>query len=130
MTAKVRSRNGIAPVSLTVLDRPDYDPVMSSSLASEGAAPVRHRSPGGPPARRVQGAAPARHEGARRALGDAHRLRHVHHEIFDEAGIPVLLVGDSAGNNVYGFETAVPVTVDHLVPLCRAVARLGQARHR
>ncbi|MBR7744037.1 3-methyl-2-oxobutanoate hydroxymethyltransferase [Phycicoccus sp. BSK3Z-2] len=43
-------------------------------------------------------------------------------EIFDEAGIPVLLVGDSAGNNVYGFETTVPVTVDHLVPLARAVA--------
>ena len=42
-------------------------------------------------------------------------------EIFDEAGIPVLLVGDSAGNNVYGFETTVPVTVDHLIPLCRAV---------
>ena len=41
-------------------------------------------------------------------------------EIFDEAGIPVLLVGDSAGNsNVYGFETTVPVTVDHLVPCCR-----------
>ncbi len=43
-------------------------------------------------------------------------------EIFDEAGIPVLLVGDSAGNNVFGFETTVPVTVDHLVPLTRAVA--------
>lgn len=42
-------------------------------------------------------------------------------EIFDDAGIPVLLVGDSAGNNVYGFETTVPVTVDHLIPLCRAV---------
>lgn len=48
-------------------------------------------------------------------------------EIFDEAGIPVLLVGDSAGNNVYGFETTVPVTVDHLVPLCRAVTQA--ARH-
>ena len=33
-------------------------------------------------------------------------------EIFDEAGIPALLVGDSAGNNVYGFETTVPVTVE------------------
>ncbi|WP_446665735.1 3-methyl-2-oxobutanoate hydroxymethyltransferase [Flexivirga sp. B27] len=43
-------------------------------------------------------------------------------EIFDEAGIPVLLVGDSAGNNVFGFETTVPVTVDHLVPLVRAVS--------
>ena len=48
-------------------------------------------------------------------------------EIFDEAGIPVLLVGDSAGNNVYGFETTVPVTVDHLVPLVRAVT--SAAKH-
>lgn len=48
-------------------------------------------------------------------------------EIFDQAGIPVLLVGDSAGNNVYGFETTVPITVDHLVPLCRAVTTA--ARH-
>lgn len=43
-------------------------------------------------------------------------------EIFDQAGIPALLVGDSAGNNVFGFETTVPVTVDHLVPLVRAVS--------
>ena len=42
-------------------------------------------------------------------------------EIFDEAGIPVLLVGDSAGNNVFGFETTVPVTVEHLLPLVKAV---------
>jgi 3-methyl-2-oxobutanoate hydroxymethyltransferase len=43
--------------------------------------------------------------------------------IFDEAGIPVLLVGDSASNNVYGNETSLPVTVDELVPLVRAVTR-------
>ncbi|MBB2891205.1 3-methyl-2-oxobutanoate hydroxymethyltransferase [Flexivirga oryzae] len=43
-------------------------------------------------------------------------------EIFDQAGIPVLLVGDSAGNNVFGFETTVPVTVEHLLPLVRAVS--------
>ena len=48
-------------------------------------------------------------------------------EIFDEAGIPVLLVGDSAANNVYGYETTVPVTVDLLVPLVRAVTR--SAKH-
>jgi 3-methyl-2-oxobutanoate hydroxymethyltransferase len=42
---------------------------------------------------------------------------------FDEAGIPVLLVGDSASNNVYGNETSLPVTVDELVPLARAVTR-------
>jgi 3-methyl-2-oxobutanoate hydroxymethyltransferase len=44
-------------------------------------------------------------------------------EIFDEAGIEVLLVGDSASNNVFGNETSLPVTVDELLPLCRAVAR-------
>ena len=43
-------------------------------------------------------------------------------QIFDEAGIPVLLVGDSAGNNVYGYETTVPVTLDEMIPLVRAVS--------
>ena len=42
---------------------------------------------------------------------------------FDEAGIDVLLVGDSASNNVYANETTVPVTVDELLPLTRAVSR-------
>jgi 3-methyl-2-oxobutanoate hydroxymethyltransferase len=44
-------------------------------------------------------------------------------QIFDEAGIEVLLVGDSASNNVYGNETSLPVTVDELLPLTRAVTR-------
>ncbi|MFD1519739.1 3-methyl-2-oxobutanoate hydroxymethyltransferase [Pseudonocardia yunnanensis] len=44
-------------------------------------------------------------------------------EIFDEAGIPVLLVGDSAANNVYGYDSTLPVTVDELIPLVRAVVR-------
>jgi len=44
-------------------------------------------------------------------------------EIFDEAGIPVLLVGDSAGNNVYGYDNTLPVTVDELMPLVKAVVR-------
>jgi 3-methyl-2-oxobutanoate hydroxymethyltransferase len=42
--------------------------------------------------------------------------------IFDEAGIDFLLVGDSAGNNVLGYDTTVPVTVDELIPLARGVA--------
>jgi 3-methyl-2-oxobutanoate hydroxymethyltransferase len=41
--------------------------------------------------------------------------------IFDEAGIPVLLVGDSAANNVFGYPTTLPITVDELIPLVRAV---------
>jgi 3-methyl-2-oxobutanoate hydroxymethyltransferase len=46
--------------------------------------------------------------------------------IFDEAGIPVLLVGDSAGNNFLGFENTIPVTVDEMIPLVRAVVRGSQ----
>ncbi|HRN29314.1 MAG TPA: 3-methyl-2-oxobutanoate hydroxymethyltransferase [Terrimesophilobacter sp.] len=42
--------------------------------------------------------------------------------IFDESGIDFLLVGDSAGNTVFGYDTTLPVTVDELIPLTRAVA--------
>lgn len=48
-------------------------------------------------------------------------------KIFDQAGIPVLLVGDSAANNVFGYESSLPVTVDELLPLVRAVT--GAADH-
>jgi 3-methyl-2-oxobutanoate hydroxymethyltransferase len=43
--------------------------------------------------------------------------------VFDEVGIPVLLVGDSAANNVYGYDSTLPVTVEELLPLVRAVTR-------
>jgi 3-methyl-2-oxobutanoate hydroxymethyltransferase len=43
--------------------------------------------------------------------------------VFDDAGIPVLLVGDSAAMVVYGHDTTIPVTVDDLIPLTAAVVR-------
>jgi 3-methyl-2-oxobutanoate hydroxymethyltransferase len=43
--------------------------------------------------------------------------------VFDEVGIPVLLVGDSAANVIYGYDTTLPVTVDELLPLVRGVVR-------
>ncbi|HSJ92225.1 MAG TPA: 3-methyl-2-oxobutanoate hydroxymethyltransferase [Ilumatobacter sp.] len=43
--------------------------------------------------------------------------------IFDEAGIDFLLVGDSAGNTVFGYDTTLPVTLDELIPLTAAVVR-------
>jgi 3-methyl-2-oxobutanoate hydroxymethyltransferase len=43
--------------------------------------------------------------------------------VFDEAGIPVLLVGDSAAMVVYGHDSTIPVTVDDLIPLTAAVVR-------
>jgi 3-methyl-2-oxobutanoate hydroxymethyltransferase len=46
--------------------------------------------------------------------------------VFDEAGIPVLLVGDSAAMVVYGHDSTLPVTVDELLPLVRGVVRGSQ----
>jgi 3-methyl-2-oxobutanoate hydroxymethyltransferase len=43
--------------------------------------------------------------------------------IFDDVGIPVLLVGDSAAMVVYGHDSTIPVTVDELIPLTAAVVR-------
>lgn len=47
--------------------------------------------------------------------------------IFDHAGFPVLLVGDSAAMVVYGYDNTVPVSINELVPLVRAVVR-GSSR--
>jgi 3-methyl-2-oxobutanoate hydroxymethyltransferase len=43
--------------------------------------------------------------------------------VFDEAGIPVLLVGDSAGMVVFGHDSTIPVTVDEMLALTAAVVR-------
>jgi 3-methyl-2-oxobutanoate hydroxymethyltransferase len=43
--------------------------------------------------------------------------------VFEEAGIPVLLVGDSAGNVVLGHSSTVPVTVEDLLLMTKAVTR-------
>jgi 3-methyl-2-oxobutanoate hydroxymethyltransferase len=43
--------------------------------------------------------------------------------VFDQAGIPVLLVGDSMGNAHLGYESTVPVTLDHMTMLSAAVVR-------
>jgi 3-methyl-2-oxobutanoate hydroxymethyltransferase len=47
--------------------------------------------------------------------------------VFDDAGIPALLVGDSAAMVVYGHDSTIPVTVDELMPLVAAVVR-GSSR--
>ncbi|MEX5502200.1 3-methyl-2-oxobutanoate hydroxymethyltransferase [Pseudomonas putida] len=46
--------------------------------------------------------------------------------VFEDAGIPVLLVGDSAANNVYGYTSTLAVTVDELLPLVRSVSRVTE----
>ena len=98
----------------------------SPAPAPEGTAPYGTGAQAAPQRRvRIPHLLQMKERGERWAMLTAYDMYTA--EIFDEAGIPVLLVGDSAGNNVYGFETTVPVTVDHLVPLCRAVT--SAAKH-
>jgi 3-methyl-2-oxobutanoate hydroxymethyltransferase len=47
-------------------------------------------------------------------------------QIFDTAGVDVLLVGDSLGNVVQGNETTLPVTMDDMVYHCRLVSRAAR----
>jgi 3-methyl-2-oxobutanoate hydroxymethyltransferase len=44
-------------------------------------------------------------------------------KIFDQAGIPVLLVGDSVANNVLGYDNTLPVTMEEMLHHTRAVTR-------
>jgi 3-methyl-2-oxobutanoate hydroxymethyltransferase len=91
--------------------------------APYGAGTGANRQSGAKPASRVRihHLQQAKDSGQRFAMLTAYEQYSA--EIFDEAGIDVLLVGDSASNNVYGNETSLPVTVDELIPLCRAVSR-------
>lgn len=89
-----------------------------SADTSETRAP--YRAPAGKPRRtRIHHLRELKERGERWPMLTAYDVYSA--EIFDEAGIPVLLVGDSAGNNVFGYANTIPVTVDELMPLVRAV---------
>jgi 3-methyl-2-oxobutanoate hydroxymethyltransferase len=93
---------------------------MSETPAPYGAGPTAQSSP---PMRRVR----THHLRERKERGEKWAMLTAYDmytaATFDEAGIPVLLVGDSASNNVFANETSLPVTVDELIPLVRAVTR-------
>jgi 3-methyl-2-oxobutanoate hydroxymethyltransferase len=93
---------------------------MSERTAQEGAEPSLY---GGPATRRVsiRDVQQAKERGERWAMLTSYDTYSA--EIFDEIGIPVLLVGDSAANNVYGYPDTLAVTVDELLPLVSAVVR-------
>ncbi|WP_445255975.1 3-methyl-2-oxobutanoate hydroxymethyltransferase [Nocardioides aurantiacus] len=86
------------------------------------ATPAAATAPGSPVRRvRTQHLRELKQRGERFAMLTAYDMYTA--EIFDEAGVEVLLVGDSASNNVLGNETSLPITVDELLPLTRAVSR-------
>jgi 3-methyl-2-oxobutanoate hydroxymethyltransferase len=96
---------------------------MSETTAPYGAGAGADASGGSKPVRRVRThhLREMKERGEKWAMLTAYDMYTA--ATFDEAGIPVLLVGDSASNNVYGNETSLPVTVDELIPLVRAVTR-------
>ena len=49
--------------------------------------------------------------------------------LVDEAGVPIILVGDSVGDNVLGYRNTVPVTMDDMVHHLRAVLRGAKRAH-
>ncbi len=95
-------------------------PEEQSPYGSGSRDPSPTAPPSGPRRVRIPHLHAMKAEGRRWAMLTAYDMYAA--QIFDEAGIPVLLVGDSAGNNVYGYETTVPVTLEEMVPLVRAVA--------
>ena len=44
-------------------------------------------------------------------------------QILDEAGIPLILVGDSASMMVYGYNTTIPISMEEMLLIVRAVSR-------
>jgi len=42
---------------------------------------------------------------------------------FDAAGVDILLIGDSLADNILGYDSTQPLTLDDMVPFARAVAR-------
>ena len=102
----------------------------TSSAASASSAPSSAAAPGdaatlyGSAARRrvtVRDLQSAKERGERWSMLTAYDALTA--GVFEEAGVPVLLVGDSAGMVVFGHDSTLPVTVDDLLPLVSAVVR-------
>jgi 3-methyl-2-oxobutanoate hydroxymethyltransferase len=95
---------------------------MSETAAPYGTGPAAAPEPAKPLRRvRTHHLREMKERGEKFAMLTAYEMYAA--QTFDEAGIPIMLVGDSASNNVYGNETSLPVTVDELIPLVRAVTR-------
>lgn len=93
----------------------------TSGTGTSGHGTERGSGPGLPRRTRVHHVAQWKAEGRKWAMLTAYDYSTA--KVFEQAGIPVLLIGDSAANTMYGYDSTVPVTVDEMVPLVRAVTR-------
>lgn len=50
-------------------------------------------------------------------------------KIIDDAGLSIMLVGDSLGNVILGYESTIPVTVDDMIHHAKAVVKGSQTAH-
>ncbi|MQA86570.1 MAG: 3-methyl-2-oxobutanoate hydroxymethyltransferase [Streptosporangiales bacterium] len=94
---------------------------MSSAVSAAGRSTARYGGVQGGRRVTVRDIAAAKERGERWPMLTAYDALTA--RVFDEAGIPVLLVGDSAGMVVYGHDSTLPVSVDDLLPLTAAVVR-------
>lgn len=88
-------------------------------------APTGQQSDATPPARvRLHHLQQAKDQGTRFAMLTAYDQYAA--QVFDEAGIELLLVGDSAANNVLGHATTLPITLDEMILFSRAVSQAAR----
>jgi 3-methyl-2-oxobutanoate hydroxymethyltransferase len=104
------------------MSEPTASPV---TPAPSDAAPVDGAPTGTAPKRvRVHHLAAAKERGEKLTMLTAYDAATA--RIFDQAGIDLLLVGDSIGNTMLGHDSPIPVTVDEMIPPTRAVARAAR----
>lgn len=96
-------------------DAPIYGGAPTSGTSASGESAPRRRTT------RIHHLAQMKEQGEKWSMLTAYDYSTA--RIFDEAEIPVLLVGDSAANVVLGYDTTIPVSIDELIPLARAVVR-------
>ncbi len=98
---------------------PSRDEGVTAELPTPYGAPAASGFPASAAKVRTHHLHAAKHAGTKFAMLTAYDQYTA--QIFDEAGIEVLLVGDSASNNVLGNETSLPITLDEMIVFCRAV---------
>ncbi|MCM3895482.1 3-methyl-2-oxobutanoate hydroxymethyltransferase [Gordonia sputi] len=96
-------------------DAPIYGGAPTSGASASGESAPRRRTT------RIHHLAQMKERGEKWSMLTAYDYSTA--RIFDDAEIPVLLVGDSAANVVLGYDTTIPVSIDELIPLARAVVR-------